>query len=142
MKFADPNALLTLQRVMTLVQENNSYVTDQQNYGVPEYWEYAKGKGDCEDYALAMMKMLRDRGWPIASLDIGICMLQGGGHAVLVAHTEHGDYILDNNLTEPKMWNELPQYSVDRNVHWRKIWPERLGQNRHDGRSMKTTHLQ
>lgn len=80
------------------------YVTDQDLYKTPEYWEYPKGKGDCEDIALAKNKMLRDLGWPKETLDIAICKVDGAGHAVLIAHTSGGDYVLDNRFDEPRPW--------------------------------------
>ena len=98
-----------LQEVQYIVNRDTTYISDEKHYHVEEYWE-AVGtdhKGDCEDYALAKMKLLRDKGWPKESLDIGICKVKGVGHAVLLAHTSEGDYVLDNNLKSIALWNTL-----------------------------------
>lgn len=99
-----------LNDVQAKVNKDTTYVTDQKNYGVPEYWAVAQGKGDCEDFALAKMKMLRSLGWPKETLDVAICLVSGQGHAVLIAHTSEGDYVLDNNQAHPIIWNDLVDY--------------------------------
>lgn len=115
--------------VQHTINANVKYVTDEELYGVMERWEYPKGKGDCEDYALAKMKLLRDYGWPRASMDIAICRTETGGlHAVMVSHTDRGDYILDNRQTAVWPWKSLPYKWVEMSVgglftegNWRAI---------------------
>lgn len=86
-------------------------VTDQVQYGTPEYWTYAKsGKGDCEDYVLEKRRELARRGWPLSSLLITVVIdKEGGGHAVLTVVTDRGEFILDNqtNLILPWSQSEL-----------------------------------
>jgi predicted transglutaminase-like cysteine proteinase len=86
-------------------------VTDQVQYGTPEYWTYAKsGKGDCEDYVLEKRRELARRGWPLSSLLITVVIdKEGGGHAVLTVITDRGEFILDNqtNLILPWSHSEL-----------------------------------
>jgi predicted transglutaminase-like cysteine proteinase len=86
-------------------------VTDQVQYGTPEYWTYAKsGKGDCEDYVLEKRRELARRGWPLSSLLITVVLdKEGGGHAVLTVVTDRGEFILDNqtNLVLPWSQSEL-----------------------------------
>jgi predicted transglutaminase-like cysteine proteinase len=86
-------------------------VTDQVQYGTPEYWTYAKsGKGDCEDYVLEKRRELARRGWPLSSLLITVVLdKEGGGHAVLTVITDRGEFILDNqtNLILPWSQSEL-----------------------------------
>lgn len=86
-------------------------VTDQVQYGTPEYWTYAKsGKGDCEDYVLEKRRELARRGWPLSSLLITVVLdKEGGGHAVLTVITDRGELILDNqtNLILPWSQSEL-----------------------------------
>src|SRR5262245_40105694 len=44
-------------------------ITDQDNYGVAEFWSYpTNGRGDCEDYVLLKRKLLIDAGWPRSAL--------------------------------------------------------------------------
>jgi len=83
-------------------------------------------RGDCEDIALAKMKRLRGAGWPLGSLDIGICRVQGVGHAVLVAHMEDGDLILDNTTNELRAWSHPAYRWIECSQggsfrHWRKV---------------------
>ena len=86
-------------------------VTDQIQYGTPEYWTYAKSeKGDCEDYVLEKRRELARRGWPLSSLLITVVLdKEGGGHAVLTVVTDRGEFILDNqtNLILPWSQSEL-----------------------------------
>ncbi len=86
---------------------NNSvrYVTDATLYQMAEFWTYPLGVGDCEDYVLAKRKLLLDRGWPAESLLIGVALdLDNLRHAVLIAITDHGDFVLDNQLTSVVAW--------------------------------------
>lgn len=77
--------------------------TDKARWGVEDYWaspeEFLRGGGDCEDYALAKMAMLRSLGWPEADLELVVVadMAQGGRtHAVLRARLNGADWLLDN----------------------------------------------
>lgn len=107
------------------VNSNVQYTTDIQQYGQEEYWAVAGTRGDCEDYALAKLKMLRDLGWPKETLDIGICELKKSdgtgdptqGHAVLVAHTSSGDMILDNNNDKVVPWFKAPYKWIEMSVN-------------------------
>jgi len=90
-----------------IVREVNSYwnykikyVGDQDNYGKPDVWCFpiAKGdffSGDCEDYAIAKQKTLKDN-HDIESW-LATCTVPAQGyHAVLIIHTDRGAYVLDN----------------------------------------------
>lgn len=93
------------------VNQGTRYETDLAQYGVPEFWApiSAKGFGDCEDYCLTKMARLRALGWPQASLDIAVCYdAAGAGHAVLIAHLDRGDWVLDNNRDDPMPWKTAP----------------------------------
>lgn len=71
--------------------------TDQELYGVPEYWTYPKTEGDCEDYALLKQYMLEKLGYPRSALLLTVVrQANGEGHAVLTVRTDRGDYVLDN----------------------------------------------
>lgn len=83
-----------------------SYVSDQENYGVSEYWaaplEFMNKGGDCEDFAIAKYASLQLLGYTdqhmriIAVVDTS----RGGmGHAVLSMATRAGTVILDNRST-------------------------------------------
>lgn len=120
-------AKIDLTLVNSRVNSNTQYATDIRQYGLEEFWAVAGKKGDCEDYALAKLKMLRQFNWPLGSLDIAVCTVEGQGHAVLVAHTDQGDYVLDNNQLYPVLWNACTDYhwlemsEGGSFLHWREI---------------------
>ncbi len=96
-----------LDRVNTIVNASVRYVTDASLYNRQEYWTYPNGRGDCEDYVLAKRKMLLDRGWRAETLLIGVALdLEGLRHAVLIAATDKGDFVLDNQLEQVVAWHE------------------------------------
>jgi predicted transglutaminase-like cysteine proteinase len=81
--------------------------TDQDIWGVEEYWSYPGRFGDCEDYVLAKRKLLMQAGVPAGDLLITVVRQPNGdGHAVLTVETSLGDYVLDN--LEPRIlpWTE------------------------------------
>lgn len=80
------------------------YLTDEENYGKEDYWTtpnelYDRGRGDCEDYAIAKYFALREAG--ISSDHL---LLAGGyidndptsGHLVLLYRDKGIVYVLDN----------------------------------------------
>jgi predicted transglutaminase-like cysteine proteinase len=82
-------------------------VTDQEYYGVEEYWVYPDHYGDCEDYALMKRAKLMQLGWPASSLLVTVVRQQNGdGHAVLTVRTDRADYVLDNLEGKILQWNE------------------------------------
>ncbi len=67
--------------------------------GANDVWQVAAAEGDCEDIALAKRAALIGRGFPADRLSIAIAYLQEDGrHAVLIAHLDDGDMILDNRF--------------------------------------------
>lgn len=97
--------------VQDRVNSRVTFATDMSTYGQEEYWAVAKDKGDCEDYALAKLKMLRAMGWPKGSLDIAIGAYMGEWHTMLIAHTDEGDIALDNTELRPVRWRMLTGYT-------------------------------
>jgi predicted transglutaminase-like cysteine proteinase len=81
-------------------------LSDMDHHGVVEHWDYPMdGSGDCEDYALLKRRLLLDAGWPRQALRMTVVRdLQGDGHAVLTVATDHGDLVLDNQVTEILPW--------------------------------------
>ncbi len=89
-----------LQRVNAHVNRKIEPITDENNYGIPEYWTYPTNNGDCEDYALLKRRYLIDMGWPREALLITVVLNPDkSGHAVLTAVTDQGEFILDNQST-------------------------------------------
>lgn len=90
-------------------------VTDQALYQRAEYWTYATTAGDCEDYALNKRRALIALGWPESALLLATARNSLGElHAVLVATTDRGDFVLDNvtNFVDP--WEAVPYRWVSR----------------------------
>lgn len=80
--------------------------TDQEVYGVAEYWAIPMSRGDCEDYALLKRQVLMMRGWPASALLMTVVRDEKGeGHAILTARTSKGDFILDNKVDDLKPWH-------------------------------------
>ncbi len=97
-----------LQRVNSHVNQVITPITDENNYGVAEYWTYPSTNGDCEDYALLKRRYLINMGWPREALLITVVLNPDkSGHAVLTAVTDKGEFILDNQSP-----HVLPQRST------------------------------
>jgi len=89
--------------------------TDQEVYGVPEYWAYPTTRGDCEDVVLLKRRDLIELGWPVGALLITVVRQRNGeGHAVLTVATDRGDLVLDSLQPLVKPWNETEYQYVKR----------------------------
>jgi Predicted periplasmic protein len=90
-------------------------VTDQDLYKVAEFWTYPNGYGDCEDFALAKRRDLINSGWHPSTLMIAVVKeANGNGHAVLIARTDRGDLVLDNQDGTIRLWSETPYKFIKR----------------------------
>lgn len=90
-------------------------VTDQDLYRVGEFWTYPNGYGDCEDFALAKRRDLINAGWPASTLMIAVVKeANGNGHAVLIARTDRGDFVLDNQDGAIRLWSDTPYKFIKR----------------------------
>ena len=80
-------------------------VTDMQQFGVADRWSVSPRRGDCEDYALTKKARLLGKGWPSSALLIALAVTsRGEEHAVLIARTDHGDFVLDNLTSAVRGW--------------------------------------
>jgi predicted transglutaminase-like cysteine proteinase len=78
-------------------------------------WRVDVAAGDCEDYALTKKKRLMQLGWSSRALRIAVVTTGSGeGHAVLVAKTSAGDFVLDNRFDRIKNWRNT-------DLRWIKI---------------------
>ncbi|MEI8146418.1 MAG: transglutaminase-like cysteine peptidase [Alphaproteobacteria bacterium] len=111
-----PTAFTQLVRLNLAVNNEIEQVSDQELYGVEEYWTLpTNGKGDCEDIVLEKKRRLILLGWPREALLVTVVRdLRGEGHAVLTVKTDRGDYVLDNHVNEVKLWNETGYRFVKR----------------------------
>jgi predicted transglutaminase-like cysteine proteinase len=81
--------------------------TDVEQHNAEEVWSLPGSYGDCEDYVLLKRKWLVESGWPTGALLIAVVIDEvGEGHAVLVARTDRGDYILDNKTNTILPWHQ------------------------------------
>jgi predicted transglutaminase-like cysteine proteinase len=121
---ATPQALSVLDEVNRSVNHEIEPATDQEVYGVAEYWTLPKTRGDCEDYALLKRHRLIARGWPSGVLLMTVVRDEKNeGHAVLTARTTQGDYILDNKIDIVRLWNQTPYHYVMRQSYMDpKVW--------------------
>jgi predicted transglutaminase-like cysteine proteinase len=96
-----------LARVNAWINHAITFESDQQNYGVSDYWAsaretMARGRGDCEDYAIAKMELLRASGVPASDLYIVIAkdLVRRADHALLAVRSADGYWLLDSNADE------------------------------------------
>ena len=113
--------------VNNLVNETK-YIIDKRNWGKSDYWatpvEFLKRGGDCEDFAIAKYTALRSLGFPEERLRVAIVQdtVKNIPHAVLIAYTDEGAFLLDNQIktlvnAEVK-GRYRPIYSINRHAWW------------------------
>jgi predicted transglutaminase-like cysteine proteinase len=112
---------LTSERWRDLVEVNAfvnhavSPATDHDFYRAEEVWRLPETFGDCEDYVLLKRKWLTERGWPTGSLLVTVVFDEfGDGHAVLLARTNRGEFVLDNKTNDIRVWYETAYRYVKR----------------------------
>jgi predicted transglutaminase-like cysteine proteinase len=94
-----------LAAVKTLVSQRVRLASDPETLGVANLWQNAgealrRGAGDDEDIAIVMMQVLKAAGWNPRDLFISIGRHRKlGAHAVLLARTSAGFYMLDSAET-------------------------------------------
>lgn len=105
-----PAIMRQLDRVNREANSRITYAYDEHQYGRGDYWAFPDNNiGDCEDYALDKRRTLLALGWPPSALLIATARTETGeGHAVLVARTTDGDFILDNRYDTVRHWQALP----------------------------------
>lgn len=91
-------------------------MTDQEHWGLVEKWSYPDdGIGDCEDYVLLKRRMLIQAGWPREALLITVVRdTKGDGHAVLTVKTSKGEFVLDNQEEDIRLWSQTGYRFVKR----------------------------
>jgi predicted transglutaminase-like cysteine proteinase len=118
---------LRLQKVNLEVNRDIQPMSDIDNNGQEEYWEYPKTVGDCEDYVLLKRRILANSGISLSDLLITVVRKQDGeGHAILTVRTDMGDFELDNLTDEIRPWTEtgytyLKRQAIDNTGRWVNI---------------------
>lgn len=106
-----------------LIKEINSYwndkityMSDIEHYGKEEHWAFpVDDLGDCEDIAIAKRcDLLKNN----IESRFATCWTETDGyHAVLIVHTDKGDFVLDNRYDDVMKFEDLP-------YRWEKIETE------------------
>ncbi len=100
-----------LERINREVNAAVALTSDVAEYGLEECWRFpVDGAGDCEDFALEKRRLLAAAGLPSAALTMAIVHheVQFFPHAVLLAETTGGTWVLDNLADELMCWDALP----------------------------------
>jgi predicted transglutaminase-like cysteine proteinase len=94
-----------LATVNAWVNHAISYTSDASNYGVADYWGTAResltrGRGDCKDYAIAKMELLRALGVPADDLYLMLVrdIERRQDHAILAVRQSGRFFILDSGF--------------------------------------------
>lgn len=104
-----------LEEVNTLVNHIVVPATDLDYYHSDEVWTLPQTHGDCEDYVLLKRKWLVEKGWSTGSLLVTVVFDEvGSGHAVLLARTSNGDFVLDNKTDRIGVWSDSAYRFVKR----------------------------
>jgi predicted transglutaminase-like cysteine proteinase len=109
-----PMRFAQLQSVTMQVNRRMRQVEDRTRFGVADRWTVGGGAGDCEDFAMTKRTMLMSEGWPSSAVLVALVTYHGEEHAVLVARTDAGDFVLDNLNSSVKPWR-------DTSYTWNKI---------------------
>ena len=96
-----------LEAVNRYVNDRVQFVDDRKQYGRADVWSAAadtlnRGRGDCEDFAIAKLQMLRRAGFADKDLYLVIVrdLVTRGDHAVLVVRAAGQMYVLDNGTSK------------------------------------------
>ena len=96
-----------LRLVNRYVNDRVQYEDDQSRFGRPDVWSLANdtlrsGRGDCEDYAIAKLQLLRAAGFSQRDLYLSIVhdLVRRADHAVVVARADGHMYVLDDGTSE------------------------------------------
>lgn len=110
-------AVQRLDEVNRYVNRAVQFVADSRQYGRTDYWATAgetlrRGKGDCEDYAIAKLQMLRQAGFNDRDLYLVIArdLVRRDDHAVLIVRANERLYVLDNGTDELLDGSEAHDY--------------------------------
>ena len=109
------NLWTELVAVNRVINKQVAPVTDLEFYNTEEYWTLPTDYGDCEDYVLLKRQALIRQGWPSGALLVTVVFDEiGDGHAVLIARTDRGDFVLDNKVDPIRIWSQTPYRYVKR----------------------------
>ncbi len=103
----DANSWRVLKQVNYRVNRRIRSKSDRAAFGKTDYWTIGGRVGDCEDYALTKRHELIRRGWSSNTLLVATARdRRNRMHAVLIVHTNRGDFVLDNQTGRIRSWTE------------------------------------
>lgn len=103
------NSYKLAERINSDVNASVTWMSDSEQFGVPEFWTEAGKFGDCEDYALLKRQVLLKSGFERKDLHLACCWNETGDyHCVLLCNTDKGWFVLDNRYTWPMPPKSLP----------------------------------
>ena len=113
----DQGIIAKLEAVNSYVNARVRFVDDRVQYGIADRWQAAsdtlvRGRGDCEDFALAKRAMLRAAGVPEKDLYLVVLkdLTRRADHAVLVVRAEGRFLVLDNGTDRIVDSSQVPDY--------------------------------
>jgi predicted transglutaminase-like cysteine proteinase len=113
-----------LEAVNRAVNAETEFVPDEEEGGLGDCWRLPAGYGgDCEDFALEKRRRLVSAGQPSAALTMAIVHheVQFFPHAVLLAETSAGTWVLDNLSDALLCWDAVP-YRYERRERPDGLW--------------------
>lgn len=94
----------TLNKVFNEAIKEHTYILDEKQYGVPDYWKPSL-KGDCEDFSLwCREKLLLDYG---IESDLVICVTETDEYHCVCSVS---GWILDNRMKKVKNRDDMINY--------------------------------
>jgi len=111
------DAVTRLEAIDWYVNKRVRFVDDQVQWGRADVWSPAsvtlsRGRGDCEDYAIAKLAMLRRAGFADKDLYVVVLkdLVRRADHAVLVARASGHMFVLDNGTDRVLDSESVPDY--------------------------------
>ena len=121
--------LAQLDAVNRYINQRVRFTNDLAQYGVSDLWTPAgdtlrRGRGDCEDFAIAKLQMLRRAGF--ADKDLYLVILRDlsrrADHAVLVARAEGRLLVLDNGTSRIVDSETIADYRPILTFSGNRVW--------------------
>lgn len=125
----DRSPIDKLEAVNRYVNARVRFIDDIRQYGTADHWTSAadtlrRGRGDCEDYAIAKLQLLRRAGFADKDLYLVILRdaLRRADHAVLVVRAEGRLLVLDNGTDRLIDSYEMPDYRPIVTFSGNQVW--------------------
>ncbi len=134
LSFYQSDSIFDMAQDVNHLMNKKKYIVDNENWGKSDYWatpvEFLARGGDCEDFAIAKYMALRALGVPESRLRIAIVQDEQKNipHAILIAYSEKGPLVLDNQIKDVLKTTEInhyrPIFSINREAWWLHTAPE------------------